>query len=53
MWAVHDNKPRLVSFLLSMGADPSGGSKTRASLTSGLGSVLPLLRVPEDDGSII
>ncbi len=23
MWAVHDNKPRLVSFLLSMGADPN------------------------------
>jgi Ankyrin repeat len=25
MWAVHDNKPRLVSFLLSMGADPKQG----------------------------
>ena len=23
MWVVHDNKPRLVSFLLSMGADPN------------------------------
>ena len=23
MWAVHDNKPRLVAFLLSMGADPN------------------------------
>lgn len=23
MWAVHDNKPRMVSFLLTMGADPN------------------------------